>query len=313
LVWIKVRSNAVSHALTDSVRGISSILSSDLTSAEATQSAGQGLTAFNSNGFSLGTQCAGAGDTNFNGRTYVGWQWQAGQGSTSSNTNGTITSTVSVNASAGFSVVTYAAQASGTATIGHGLGVAPSLIILKSRVSAYDWAVYHASLGNTAAMRLNLNTFSNGTSAWWNNTSPTSTVFTVGINYAGAGNTVAYCWTPIAGFSAFGSYTGNDSNDGPFVYLGFRPKFVLFKTSSTTSAWMILDSVRDSYNVEQYGLAPNNSNAESTYSGIPQVDFLSNGFKIRANNANSYWNNSSGSTNIYAAFAENPFKNALAR
>jgi len=246
---------------------------------------------------------------NTSAATYVGWQWQAGQGSSSSNTNGTITSTVSVNASAGFSVVTLTEPSSGAFTFGHGLGVAPALFVYKNRNGASIWSVYHVSTG-TSRLRLN-DTIAAEASVY--TTIPSSSVVSLPASYASGATSVCYCWTPIAGYSAFGSYTGNDSNDGPFVYLGFRPKFVMFKTSSTTSAWMILDSVRDTFNAEKNGLAPNNVNAESTYSGIAQADFLSNGFKIRANNANIYWNNSSGSTTIYAAFAENPFKNALAR
>jgi hypothetical protein len=318
LVWIKVRSNAVSHALTDSVRGISSILSSDLTSAEATQSAGQGLTAFNSNGFSLGTQAAGASDTNFSGRTYVGWQWQAGQGSTSSNTNGSITSTVSVNASAGFSVVTYTGNGTTGATIGHGLGVAPQWIVIKERNQVRDWTVYHISTGNTGGMRLN-GTGANETTrtGWWNNTTPSSSVITLGGSTGNdwfqtnesTGTYVAYCWTPIAGFSAFGSYTGNGSADGVFVYTGFKPKFVLIKrTDSAGFYWRIWDSSRATYNAGLPILYPNVADAEDSVADV--YDLLSNGFKLRTTTTGS---NASGGTYIYAAFAENPFRNSLAR
>ena len=314
LVWIKVRSNAVSHALTDSVRGISSILSSDLTSAQATQSAGQGLTAFNSNGFSLGTQAAGASDTNFSGRTYVGWQWQAGQGTTSSNTSGSITSTVSVNASAGFSVVTFAASvALSPQTVGHGLGVSPSLIIVKPRSSAAGgWYTYHSAIGATQLLQLNLTSAQQTTSGPWNNTAPTSSVFTLGGSYfpdAGATTYVAYCWTPIAGFSAFGSLTGNGSADGVFVYLGFKPRFILYKRTDSTSDWRIWDTARSPYNAMSSVLYPNGSDAEFTASS-QDFDALSNGFKIR-NSAASM--NASGGTYIYAAFASNPFRNSLAQ
>jgi hypothetical protein len=309
LVWVKGRSGATDHALYDSVRGTTKQLESNSTGAETTEATG--LTAFGSAGFTVGALA----QMNTSAATYVGWQWQAGQGSSSSNTNGTITSTVSVNASAGFSIATFTTPSGySNGTVGHGLGVAPALVIVKNRTgSPINWNTYHQSVGNGSALYLSGTNAAVVSSSFWNSTSPTSSVFSIGSNLYASANMVAYCWTPIAGYSAFGSYTGNDSNDGPFVYLGFRPKFVMFKASSTTSAWIILDSVRDSYNVEQYGLAPNNSNAESTYSGIPQVDFLSNGFKIRANNANIYWNNQSGSTIIYAAFAESPFRNSLAR
>jgi hypothetical protein len=204
-------------------------------------------------------------------------------------------------------VVTYAAQASGTATIGHGLGVAPSMIILKSRVTTYDWAVYHASLGNTAALVLNLTNASNTNSAWWNNTNPSSTVFTTGPNYAGAGNTVAYCFAPVAGYSSFGSYTGNGSADGPFVYLGFRPAVVLVKMSSSTGNWTILDDKREGYNVDNDPLYPNLSNAEGT---TDLIDITSNGFKVRTTDATF---NTNAGTYIYAAWASSPFAYARAR
>jgi hypothetical protein len=313
LVWIKVRSNAFSHALTDSVRGISSILSSDLTSAQATQSAGQGLTAFNSNGFSLGTQAAGASDTNFSGRTYVGWQWQAGQGSSSSNTDGSITSTVSVNASAGFSVITFNGTGA-AATVGHGLGVAPAFYIAKYRSGSAPniagWACYHSAL-TSAAYRIDLNSTSgqiSDTNAF-NGTAPTSSVLSIGTNLSVSSTPmVVYAWTPIAGFSAFGKYTGNGSTSGPFVYTGFQPKFVLVKRTNSTGIWFINDAIRDPYNSTKSYLQPQSSIAELSYD--PSYDFVSNGFKIR-NTSGDY--NASGGTYIYMAFAENPFKNSLAR
>jgi hypothetical protein len=304
LVWVKGRSNATNHKLTDSVRGTTKALSSNLTDAEITDA--NGLTAFNSNGFTLGL------DSSYNAtsNTMVAWQWQAGQGSTSSNTNGSITSTVSVNASAGFSVVTFTGQTSGVGTVGHGLGVAPQLIIIKARANAYGWPIYHISLGNTNYVVLNATSTSTADANEWNNTSPTSSVFTLGTNFISYGTGVAYCWTPIAGFSAFGSYTGNASTDGPFVYCGFRPRWILFKASTAVSGgnWVIVDTVANTYNVCINWLFPNLNAAESNY--ITIVDVLSNGFKIRAN-----WDtvNASGATMVYAAFAENPFKNSLAR
>ena len=305
LVWYKDRSVARDHGLFDSVRGVTNYLSSNLTNAEQTVS---GVTAFNSNGFTLG----GSINSNNSGETYVGWQWQAGQGTTSSNTNGTITSTVSVNASAGFSVVTYTGNGTNPSTVGHGLGVAPSMVIVKNRNSAlYDWNSYHISLGNTQYIALNTTAAASSAVSLWNNTTPTSSVFTV--NHAAvntsANTLVAYCWTPIAGYSAFGSYTGNGSNDGPFVYVGFRPKFVMIKRTDSTGLWYINDSSRDTYNVVGLDLSPNSSAAESNDS--PVQDFLSNGFKLRNGSYPSF--NANGGTYIYAAFAESPFKNSLAR
>jgi hypothetical protein len=314
LVWIKDRSRAGSHVLVDSVRGVTKALSSDGTWSETTYSFTQ-MSSINSNGFTLtANTTADNYYVNVNADTFVGWQWQAGQGTTSSNTSGTITSTVSVNASAGFSVVTY--TGTGVAgTIGHGLGVAPQWIITKQRNSDTDaiaWASYHVSLGNSFRILLNTTDAAAGGTTAWNSTNPTSSVFSVGA--AVPNNTsqtyVAYCWTPIAGFSAFGSYTGNGSTDGTFVYTGFRPKFILIKGSSFVSNWFIEDSARNGYNVNDgVALRPNLSNAEdgtTTYN----IDILSNGFKLRSSAGDS---NTSGATFIYAAFAENPTKNALAR
>ena len=308
LVWYKGRSTAYNNSLFDSVRGATKQLISNTTDAEATLS---GVTAFNSNGFSLGSDANG----NNNGTTYVGWQWQAGQGSSSSNTNGTITSTVSVNASAGFSIVSYTGNGTAGATIGHGLGVVPHMIITFARNTVTNHAVYHISLGNTKAMKLNLDFAPETFSGWWNNTSPTSSVFSVGtfdeVNKSST-TYVAYCWTPIAGYSAFGSFTGNGSSDGPFVYTGFRPRFVMFKQINGVSDWQIIDTARSPYNVTNTALFANLSIAETSATGPTGYDrdLLSNGFKMRAS---SSYINGNGSTYIYMAFAENPFKNALAR
>jgi hypothetical protein len=302
LVWLKSRSNATDNELTDSVRGVTKSLVSNSTAAEATDT--QGLTAFNSNGFTLGT------DANYNGsaRTFVGWQWQAGQGSTSSNTNGTITSTVSVNASAGFSVVTYTGNGVQGATVGHGLGVAPQFIIVKNRGGANAWDIYSAVLG--AGKYLDFSTAGTQTFASIFPTVPTSSVFYVGATGGqnqSSSTYVAYCWTPIAGFSAFGSYTGNGSTDGTFVYTGFRPKFVMIKRTDTTANWIVYDTARDTVNAATRDLFPNSSTDEIIGN---LIDILSNGFKLRENSAT---HNASGGTYIFAAYAENPFRNALAR
>ena len=305
LVWIKSRSAATDNKLTDSVRGATKALISNSTAAETTDT--NGITAFTSNGFTLGSDSV----YNTNGATYVAWCWQAGQGSTSTNTNGSITSTVSVNASAGFSVVTYTGTGA-NATVGHGLGVAPSMMIVKNRTaSATSWIVYHASLGAGTAVYLDSTGASSPSSLYWNSTAPTSSVLSVGAYSPTNGSTnslVAYCWTPIAGYSAFGSYTGNGSTDGPFVYTGFRPKFVMIKNTSTTGHWEMFDTSRSSYNVASLWLKANSSDAEA--STILTVDMLSNGFKIRDSDTD---NNGSGNTIIYMAYAENPLKNALAR
>ena len=303
LVWIKSRSAATSHKLTDSVRGVTKGLASNSSAAETTDT--QGLTAFGSAGFTVGT------DTNYNNlaATYVGWQWQAGQGSSSSNTNGTITSTVSVNASAGFSVVTWTGTGA-NATIGHGLGVAPQFIINKPRNAADNWPTWHTSLGALGYVYINLTNASVSLAAMWNSTLPTSSVFSVGTSSninTSAQTMVSYCWTPIAGFSAFGSYTGNGSTDGPMIYTGFLPRWITIKRTDTAGDWYTIDTARNPYNYSNLFLFPNSSSAESAGT-ITWMDILSNGFKLRNTGINA-----SGGTYIYMAFAENPTKYALAR
>jgi hypothetical protein len=310
LAWVKARNFSSSHGWGDSVRGNGNVLRSDNNLAEMTGRVDI-LNGFASNGFIVG----GDGISNGNGNTYVGWQWQSGQGTTSSNTNGSITSTVSVNATAGFSIVTYLGANSNTSTVGHGLGVAPAMIIIKSRLgSGSEWRIYHKTLGNTASLSLNSTAASQTALNFWNSTSPTSSVFTVSyisgangdVNYSG-GSYVAYCWAEIAGFSKFGSYVGNGSTDGTFVYLGFRPKYILLKGTNVTQ-WIVEDASRSPNNVSTIALFPNLADAEQTNRSY--IDFLSNGFKLRDSNADS---NASGVTYIYMAFAENPFKNANAR
>lgn len=310
LVWGKARSAATSNEFYDSIRGVSQSLLSNTTGAENNWSP-YGVTAFNSNGFSVNDITSSGYGINESGVTYVGWQWQAGQGTSSSNTSGSITSTVSVNASAGFSVVTYTGT-NVTATVGHGLGVAPSMFMIKRRNSTSNWGVYHSSIGSNSALFLDLTDAATSPGPW-NNTAPTSSVFTIAtgsfLNQSG-GTYVAYCWSEIAGFSKFGSYTGNGSTDGPFVYTGFRPKYLMIKITTTAGYyWMIKDSVRDPYNTTFHELYANVSDAEYTASSY-QLDLLSNGFKIK-NNGQAY--NGSGDTYIYMAFAENPTKFALAR
>jgi hypothetical protein len=305
-VWYKGRSTIFNHALFDVTRGALQRLSSNLTSAE-TATAGS-LTAFNSNGFSVGNDAG----VNQNLDTYVGWQWKAG-GTGVTNTSGSITSTVSASASSGFSVVTYTGTGA-NATVGHGLGVAPSMIIIKNRQAANSWVVYHVSTGNGNVMLLNTTNASTADSTAWNTTTPTSSVFSVGTGAAadtnqtsGGGQHVAYCFSAVAGYSAFGKYTGNGSADGPFVFTGFRPRFILFK-NTTAYNWQILDTSRAPYNQGTVTLFPNLTDAENTTA--TQYDILSNGFKIRTSDAGS---NGSGNTIIYAAFAENPFQIARAR
>ena len=303
LVWLKARDAAFDNGLYDAVRGVQKELISNTTAAETTQSTG--ITAFNSNGYSVGTR--------FSSASYASWCWKA-NGAGSSNTQGTITSTVSANTTAGFSIVTYTGTGA-NATVGHGLGVAPSMIIIKNRTGSgvsSGWGVYHTSIGNTKYLALEQTAAAGTSSALWNNTSPTSTVFSLGneqwVNTNG-GSHVAYCFAPVAGYSAFGSYTGNGSTDGPFIYTGFRPAWIMIKISSSTSGWYIFDVKRNTYNALTSILAANTSGAEATDPGYA-YDFVSNGFKLR-NSGGSF--NLNGDTYIYAAFAEFPFKYTLAR
>ena len=318
VIWIKNKTSGYNHVLQDSIRGATAgaKLSSNLTEEEGGVNLAPygNVSAFNSNGFSLVAGSVDSRQTNTGSETFVGWQWKAG-GTAVSNTAGTITSSVSANTTAGFSVVTYTGSGS-SSTVGHGLGVVPSMIIVKRRDVADNWAVYHASLGNTIAMFLNLTQAQYANVVYWDNTSPTSTVFTVRsateVNASG-GSYVAYCWAPVAGYSAFGSYTGNGSADGPFIYTGFRPRWLMIKASTGgASNWAMLDSSRDPTNVVSHQLFANLSNAEFTPYNFG--DLNSNGFKIRDNSSGLQGNyNTSGETYIYACFAENPLRYANAR
>lgn len=326
LIWAKSRTNPSSgylNILSDSVRGQTSGYYNNLysdssysqnVSGTVLPAVQGGITTLNSNGFTLANGSAPAYWQNESGYTYVAWQWQAGQGTNTTNTDGYVTSTVSVNQTAGFSIITWTGNGAAT-TIGHGLGAAPQFLLHKSKSIANDWLVYHQSMGNTSFMYLDLQTGSQSSSAAWNNTSPTSTVFTVGtntvINTNGSQN-VTYAWTPIAGFSQFGSYAGNGSTDGPFVYTGFRPKFILIKNTGTIGGygdWSIIDTSRNTYNAANTQLRANTNDSENTNTAY-NVDLLSNGFKLRTA-YNDF--NASGYTYIYAVFAENPFKYANAR
>ena len=306
LVWIKSRSNAYDHGLFDVVRGATARLVSNATQAEDTQS---GVTAFNSDGFSLGSYAGQNGSS----ATYAAWCWDAGT-TTSSNGSGSITSTVRANASAGFSVVTYTANAPNN-TIGHGLGAVPSFVIVKSRSRADNWYVYHSALGVSQWFNLNTTSASTSSTNYWGTTGNwTSTTFgvntngTAGNNY-GSDSMVAYCFAPVAGYSAFGSYTGNGSTDGPFVYTGFRVKWLMIKRTDSTSNWYMIDAARSPYNEVNDLLYAEQALTETVDDGNNGIDFLSNGFKLRKGVGGT---NVNGATLIYAAFASNPFSIARA-
>jgi hypothetical protein len=302
-VWLKGRSQSnVSHQLYDSVRGVSKILQADNTGNEFTVS---GVSAFNSNGFTLGNNGGG----NNSGSTYVAWAWKAG-GAASSNTDGSITSSVSANASYGFSVCTYTGNNTSGATVGHSLNAVPALIILKDRSSAYNWQVYHKSFAGTSnGIVLNSTSgIDSGSGSIWNSTTPTSTVFSignsVGVNTSG-NNYVAYVWSEVAGFSKFGSYIGNGSATGPVVTTGFKPRWLMVKGSSHGSNWNIVDTARSSSNPQSNILRANSSAAEfSTPTGQYGLAFdaLSDGFQLKSGSSTNDVNQT-GETYIYAAFA----------
>jgi hypothetical protein len=323
-VWIKSRNNADAHVVMDSVRGYNgsylATLAPSFTNSESAQDATWfanygGVTSLDSDGFTIVDGSHATIDTyNGSGDSYVAWNWRASDSSAVSNTDGTITSTVSANTTSGFSVITFTGNGTAGATIGHGLGAVPKFIVVKNRTYGVNWRVYHASLGATKFLSLNLGNTVGTSSLEWNNTTPTSSVITVGtsdnINRNGD-DIVMYAFADVEGFSKIGSYVGNGVNgDGPFVYTGFRPAFILFKNINTTQNWIIHDVARDTYNYARYWLSPNTSGAEYTDANI-QVDLVSNGFKIRTSIGTEL--NGNGNTIIYIAFAENPFKNSLAR
>jgi hypothetical protein len=305
LVWVKNRSSTRKHNAYDSVRGTSKRLVPDDSAAEDTVA---GVTAFNSNGFTVGDE----GDVNANTLTFVGWTWKAGGSSTTVNTSGSISSNVSVNATAGFSIVSYTGNSTSGATIGHGLSATPKFVMIKGRSNAYAWIGQHASLGNTGAIFWSTNDAFTVNSVYWNNTSANSSVVTLGntVSVNESGQTfVAYCWAEVEGFSRFGSYTGNGSTDGPFQYTGFEPRFIMIKRTNASGSWVIFDAARNTNNVTNNTLYPDLVNAEE--SGVMLIDFVSNGFKLRSSAVNEI--NASGSTYVYMAFAENPFKYSNAR
>ena len=317
LVWIKQRDTAGTiHFIQDAVRGVTSTdsrsLSSNATTAETNYyTTNGGMTAFTSDGF---TTNGGSTNNNINanGATYVTWNWKA-NGAGSSNTAGSITSTVSANTTAGFSIVNWTGSTSSSAqTVGHGLGVTPHMVILKNRSLSDNWFVYHASATSASQYLLLNTTAAVATSSTLWGAGMTSSVVGIQPNLVAlstSNNVIMYCFAQVAGYSAFGSYTGNGSADGPFIYTGFRPRYVMIKRTDTTNWWEILDTSRSPYNVADKTLYANVSDAE--YSGsVYAKDFLSNGFKVRGTDAGS---NASGGTYIYAAFAENPFKYSLAR
>jgi len=296
--WIKSRSTAQNHYAFDTVRGAQKQLYPSTSSAEDTGQS-NGLNAFTSDGFNLGTEVG----VNGNGATYASWNWKA-NGTGSSNTDGSITSTVSANTTSGFSIVSYTGTGA-NATVGHGLGIAPKFLIVKNRSSVTSWGV-QTSTGAGFEMNLNNDEAQTATSVYWNSTNPTSSVFSVGTNAAtnnSGDNMIAYCFAEVKGFSKFGSYEGNGNVDGPFIYTGFKPAFVLIKKYSAANDWHTHDNKRDTFNPETRYLQPNTSAVETNDTG-KALDFLSNGFKLRTTHGSH--NGATGQFFIYMAFAEEP-------
>ena len=297
-VWIKNRDNAEMHILADVVRGANKLLESNTSDAELSDT--NYIKAFQSDGFQIGSE----GSVNGNTQGHVAWNWLASN-TTASNSNGSITSTVSANTTSGFSIVSYTGNGSAGATVGHGLSSQLDVIFIKNRTDVEAWQTYHRPLGATHHLSLNTTASAQDNNTRFNDTDPTSSVFTLGNNDTVNKNTsnfVAYCFHSVKGFSKMGSFQGNGSTDGTFVYTGFKPAWVMVKASSFSGeSWYTFDNKRNTFNVLDKGLVPNQNIAEFTASAL---DFTSNGFKIRANAPNY---NTSGATYIYMCFASNPF------
>ena len=305
-LWIKSRSDTEQHTLYESSRGSTKRLMPDANNAEFVNST-QGVQSFDTDGFTTGD----SDQYNKSSQNCVAWQWVANGGTTSSNSDGDITSTVQANTTAGFSIVTFTGNGNNDATIGHGLGTTPAMIITKNRDDAVLWRVWHQNLTSTNVLFLNedfAQTAPSGHSNGYIKTvgSSTYSVYqgnsdTNGVN-GSSDNMIAYCFAEKQGYSKFGSYTGNaSSSDGPFIYTGFKPAFFLIKSIGAARFWHILDNKRNTINPVNLYLNPNNSDADGTF---VFGDFLSNGFKI-TNNGNTF--NTNGETYIYMAFAEHPF------
>ena len=314
-LWGKNRSQAYNHQVYDTTRGAGNNKEIETSSTGAEGASNPEIygyvSAFTSTGFTAtkGSDAAGYDYWNENPDNYVAWSWKANGGTTSSNSDGSITSTVQANTTAGFSIVKYTGTGA-NATVGHGLGAAPKMIIFKNTNSTRDWGVYHAAMNDPDAyLTFNQDYAKEDSYNFSNNTAPTSSVFSVGTdtnaNESGSGH-IAYCFAEKKGYSKFGSYTGNGNADGPFIYLGFKPKYFLLKNATASSGssgqhWQIADTVRHPENpVDANLIAESNSPDGNTWS---IKDFLSNGVKIRGTN---FAMNTSGDTYIYMAFAEEP-------
>jgi hypothetical protein len=308
LLIAKERTTATYVSARNSVTGVTKSLFTGLTNAEYTET--DGVTAFTSTGFNLSGD--GYGYVNRNTYTYVGWNWKAG-GTASSNGDGSITSSVSANTTAGFSIVSYTGHGSTTGTVGHGLSVKPDLIITKYRSGTASWSVYNSPQGATKVIWLD-DTSAEGTGiTYWRDTEPTASVFSVGASGTTGGNAnpyIAYCFHSVEGYSKVGTYTGNNSTDGTFVYLGFTPAFILLKTYDHTDNWNIYDIKRNGYNGTggTYQIRADTNEAGFS-SAATMIDLVSNGVKMRTNDPGT----NSSRNYLYMAFAESPFKTSNAR
>ena len=303
LVWLKCRSDANNPMLFDTVRGATKNLYPNLTTAEGTEA--QSLKSFDSDGYTLGTES----DINGSSKTNVGWNWKAGTSFTndaSATGIGSIDSAGSVNQDAGFSIIGYSGDTSDApSTVAHGLSQKPEMMFIKRRTLSGQWVVYNKTIGATHNLHLDSTDASSAYQYFFNNTEPTSSVFTVGddgeSNKTGS-NYIAYCFHSVQGYSKIGSYTGNGNADGTFVYTGFKPAWLMVKRTDGTDYWYMYDNKRDVDNVIEHKLEANDSAAE--YTSVDWLDFTSNGFKWRYTGGGV---NASGGSFIYMAFAENPF------
>ena len=312
-VWVKCRSAAEWNQFHDSVRGVAKYFFSNTTGTDNERDPNDQVTSFDSNGFSLG---AGANDSvNTNNATYVAWNWAMGtsfSNDASSTSVGSIDSSGSINASAGQSIISWTGTGS-AGTIAHGLSAVPRMIIVKNRDQNDSWYVYHVANGNTHSILLDTNGAKVGAyTDNWNNTTPTSSVFSVGGSAAtsGASNEkmISYCFADVKGYSRISSFVGNADTDGPWVFCGFRPSWVIIKNTAASEHWRIYDNKRDPYNHMYHVLFPNEGSAESTVNNASEeIDFLSTGFKIRSS---AQQLNGSGHTILFMAFAEAPFVNS---
>jgi len=294
MVWIKNRSTTDNHAIFDAIRGATYRIYPNANDAQI--QATNSLHSFDSDGFTLND----GGDANGNGENIVGWNWKA-NGAGSSNTDGSVTSTVSVSTTSGFSICKFDATGS-TMTFGHGLGVKPAVMFVKRTDSNSNgnWIVYHKNVGATKFLTLNDTSAETTASTRFGDTEPTSSVATVGSELLSGGTYIAYCFAQKSGFSSMGSYVGNGNADGPFIYTGFKPAFVLIKNSGASGGWLLVDNKRDPENIVDKKLFANLTNADGTAN---VCDFVSNGFKIRTTDGSQ---NDNGNTYIFMAFAEEP-------